>query len=451
MKIILTVHQFFPEYRSGTEVLTYSVAKELQRLGHDVKVFTGYPAAKSVPLNERFDRYVHDGIEVFRYNHTYEPLPGQKVIMELDYNNRVVHGYFKQLLLDEKTDIVHIFHLTRLSASVIDACKEVGVPVVMTPTDFWLTCITCQLRMPDNSLCTGPSRGSVNCVKHIAQQNNLDIYERIVRKIPNWALGLATFFINRGINLEPHFSPEVRALVNRKSFLQTRMNQLDQLFLPTKIMQRMLVTNGLKEEKTRLLPFGINIDDEISNPPHQSGQKLVLGYVGTISEHKGVHVLIKAVHRLANKDIEVRIYGKSDDFPGYTAELRSIFEGDERIKFCGTFPNHEIGMIMSSLDALVVPSIWYENTPLVVYSAQAAGCPVIASDMPGIAEVIHDGVNGFLFEPGNVSALVLVLQKILHGEGILERLRQNAVKPMSLQEYTAEVMLSYHEIINKQA
>jgi len=447
MKVILTVHQFFPEFGAGTEVLTYSVAKELQRLGHTVKVFTGSPAKEDLPISERFDKYTYDGIEVYRYNHIYERMPDQKLLMELDYNNQLVYMYFKKLLAEEKPDIVHIFHLIRLSASIIDACTDSGVPVVMTPTDFWLKCITCQLRLPDNSICAGPDRDSANCVRHIVQQNLPTIYEGPFKKVPKWMLSLAIFFIKRGLNVDRKFSGELRALVNRKEFLEKRMKRLDQLFIPTKIMQQVLLKDGSKTSKNMLIPFGINMDNMTTIPKHRPGKKLVLGYIGTISEHKGVHIVAAAVHRLANRNVELRIYGKQDDFLPYFEELQTLIGDDDRIKFHGTFPNHEIGKIMSSLDALVVPSIWYENTPLVVYSAQAAGCPVLGSNMPGIAEVIHDGVNGFLFEPGNVSSLVMVLQKILHGNGILEKLRLNAVKPLSVQGYVAQLVNSYDDIV----
>jgi glycosyltransferase involved in cell wall biosynthesis len=56
---------------------------------------------------------------------------------------------------------------------------------------------------------------------------------------------------------------------------------------------------------------------------------------------------------------------------------------NDNIKFCGTFPNKDIFTIFETIDVLIVPSVWFENTPLVIYSAQASNCPVIGSDLPG--------------------------------------------------------------------
>ena len=65
---------------------------------------------------------------------------------------------------------------------------------------------------------------------------------------------------------------------------------------------------------------------------------------------------------------------------------------------------------LSRIDVLVVPSIWYENAPLVVYSALAAGVPVVATDLGGLSETIVHGRNGLLFEPGNPAALAAELE-----------------------------------------
>lgn len=64
MKLLFTIHQFFPEHSSGTEILTFQVAKELQSHGHEVHVLTGYPAKVPMDESERFDSYTYEGINV---------------------------------------------------------------------------------------------------------------------------------------------------------------------------------------------------------------------------------------------------------------------------------------------------------------------------------------------------------------------------------------------------
>ena len=145
--------------------------------------------------------------------------------------------------------------------------------------------------------------------------------------------------------------------------------------------------------------------------------------------------------------LQVKIFGRTKDFPDYVARLKDLAGGDPRIQFCGTFPNSTIGKIFSGLDVLVVPSIWYENTPLVIYSAQAAGCPVIASDLGGMAEVIHHEDNGLLFKSGNVAELARALQRLSEDRNLLEHLAKRAVMPRSIQNYVWQLEGVYEDVL----
>ena len=77
-----------------------------------------------------------------------------------------------------------------------------------------------------------------------------------------------------------------------------------------------------------------------------------------------------------------------------------------RITFRGPYGHEELAEAISSIDVLVVPSVWYENTPFVVLEAFATGRPVIASDLGGLSELVKDGVNGRTFRAGDPGALM---------------------------------------------
>jgi len=82
-----------------------------------------------------------------------------------------------------------------------------------------------------------------------------------------------------------------------------------------------------------------------------------------------------------------------------------------------------VAAALASMDALVVPSIWPENSPLVIHEAFLAGVPVVASRIGGIPEVVEDGRSGLLFEPGNATDLARVLKRIIAEPDLLRRLR----------------------------
>jgi glycosyltransferase involved in cell wall biosynthesis len=103
--------------------------------------------------------------------------------------------------------------------------------------------------------------------------------------------------------------------------------------------------------------------------------------------------------------------------------------------------------VLAGIDVLVVPSTWYENTPLVIYSALAAGCPVIASDLGGMAEVVTDGENGLLVEPGKPEALAAELKRLTSDRQLLQKLAAGCRRPKSIEEYVAELLSVYRDLL----
>ncbi|MBZ0133667.1 MAG: glycosyltransferase family 4 protein [Rhodocyclaceae bacterium] len=451
MRILLTSHVFLPDYASGTEILTFSTAKELQRQGHEVEVCTGYPARPGLTDAQRFDSYEYEGIRVRRFLHDAAPMGEQSNVAEAEYNNLFFARWFRGYLSQSRPDMVHFFHLGLLSASAIDACHELGIPMVMTPTDFWLICPNNQLRLPDNSLCKGPDRDGVNCMKHAVSNNQPPHVAWIFNRLPHGVVATMIRGINRGAFSGSWFAPMVRALYQRAGFLKERMNKLDRVIMPTRLMQEMLVTNGLDPDKTVPSRFGIRLAKPEERHPDVEG-RLRIGFIGGLSEHKGAHLLISAFRRLpdtATARLALMIYGRTDRNPKYHERLRLLAGDDQRIRFCGTFPNEQIGEIFSELDVLVVPSIWYENTPLVIYSAQAAGCPIVASNLGGMAEVVEHGKNGLLFRAGDVPGLAGALNRLANDRPLLRQLAANAIRPKSIADYVSELRIIYDEVLRE--
>jgi len=427
--------------------LTYETAKELKRQGHVVSVVTGFPSRANLEDSDRFDRYIYDGISVERFHHGYIPMGTQSNIQELEYNNKLFGAFFKNYLIREKPDIVHFFHLSRLSASAVDICNELGIKTVLTPTDFWFICPTSQLRLPNNQACFGPNKSGVNCLRHMVYLTQPKKFNSIVQRMPNWLIRTLIFFMKRSGNLGGQYSQLVRALVDRKDFLLERLNRIDRIAIPTQVMMSLLAQYGLHAHRATIVPFGLNLTYFQGASRPEPAAVLRLGYIGTISEPKGLYILLEAIKNLVGKPLELKIYGKLDEFPDYVRGLKEIIQGDMRVKFCGTFPNPEIGSVFSDLDVLVVPSLWYENSPLVVYSAQSANCPIIASNVAGISQIIDHGKNGLLFEPGDISGLVDAITIFLDNRELLQQMSRNAKVPLSIQEYVFRLLSIYQDLI----
>lgn len=442
MKILLTVHQFFPEYGAGTEVLTLSVARELKVRGHEVHVLTGHPSGQEVKEEDRFDEYDYEGIHVYRFHHAYTPMSGQTSMVELSYDNRLAAKYFEQVLVTFKPEVVHFFHLNRLGTGLIELAVRAGIPAFMTPTDFWAICPTGQLVLCNGSLCLGPSAYAGNCVKHFAETTQKGLTGILAKWLPTSLAALLARLTQAGVMPPYPHRVEVQAISSRLQINIARLNQLNGIVAPNRFMSETLVQHGISAQLITQSAFGINVDRNVANAPRRSlRQPFRIGYIGTLAPHKGCHILIDAFKALPSGRAMLKIYGSPKDFPEYANKLQQLVGTRQNaIAFCGTFHNSKIGEVLAGLDVLVVPSLWYENTPLVVYSAQAAYCPVIASDFPGISEVIRDEVNGLLFEAGNQKALAKQLLRLLDEPGLTEQLSTHAQQPKSTALYVDEIL-----------
>jgi glycosyltransferase involved in cell wall biosynthesis len=172
------------------------------------------------------------------------------------------------------------------------------------------------------------------------------------------------------------------------------------------------------------------------------------GFIGALAEHKGAHLLIDAFRRMPpqSRPVTLSIWGDPSKHGNYGQGLIRQAVNCPAIRFCGTFPNHRIGEIFDEIDLLVVPSLWYENAPLVLYSALATRTPVIATDLGGISEVIQSGVNGFLFPVGDVRALTDTLVRCVREPDLVERLRANIGPVKTTADNVVELENLYQQL-----
>lgn len=441
MKILLTVHQFFPHHAAGTEVLTLSVARELIKHGHVVHVLTGHPSSADLPEDERFDEYDFEGIHIHRFHHAYTLMAGQTSMIEVGYDNRLAAAYFARILAKFNPDLVHFFHLNRLGTGLIEYAVQNGVPCFMTPTDFWTICPTGQLMYNDGRLCSGPSANAGNCVKHLAQSTSGRLIGIFAEKLPTVGADLLVRLTMNGILPSYRKRNEVMAIASRLDINVARMNQLNGIVVPNEFMRGLLIRHGVFPHLITQSAYGIDaISSEDGTPRTVPRYPLRVGFIGTLAPHKGCHTLIDAFNSLAGGQAILKIYGSMDELPEYSSELKRLALNNGAIMFCGTFQNSKIGEVLADLDLLVVPSLWYENTPLIVYSAQAAYCPVLASDLPGISSVIRDEVNGLLFEAGNTEELAAKLSRFIDERGLVARLSSKSQQPKSTASYVDELL-----------
>jgi glycosyltransferase involved in cell wall biosynthesis len=450
MKVLMTTHQFLPEYGYGTEIITHGIAKELQSRGHEVTIITGHDVKTPLADSERFDRYFHDGLKVERFLHDCVPMGGQDDIVEAQYNNRLFYSWFKTYLEKTRPHIVHFMHLSRLSASAVDPCTELGIPTVFTSTDFWLVCPGNLLFLPDQTPCNGPNAHGTNCLRHAIAFSEPSAIRLVFDLLPERLLAsmvrLCKKWARPGYPLKLR---AVRSLALRQDFIRQRMDRVDRIIVPSRIMGDLFAANMHDSARIIHLPYGINTAHITRRTDKGRHPKLRIGFIGRIHEPKGAHVLVQAIKNLDPAlPVELKIHGRTDDYPAYVDKLHRLIRKDKRISLAGPFANDKVDVILESMDVLVCPSIWYENTPLVIYEAMAAGCPVIASNLRGMAESIDPGVNGLLFEPGNSVQLAGLLAQIEADRDQVARLAAMTKPPLSVSDHVSALEEIYRQVLS---
>lgn len=466
-RVLLTVHKFFPEHRAGTEVLTLKVAQELQLRGYEVLVLTANPPdldARHAGV-ESFREYEVEGVKVHSLE---EKVRLEGYTFEHEYFHPVMKDHARKLISEFRPDLLHIFHAQNLSASIIEAAKEAGLPVICSTTDFWFVCPIVQLKRPDGSVCRGPGPGGRKCLdcytpnlfppqaefnqalkeKYPALDGGLSLMPLPLRSVLSSAL-YKTYIAGKRESAE-------LATVRRPGRLADLANKTDAIMVPTRLMRDIFVENNIREELIHHVPFGIDTAPLLPYTSKTDSPFLRFGFIGTLFEHKGPDLLIRAFQELVKEwqsssigglAPQLKIYGDLNQFPDYSEGLTRMVDQDlpsrERIEFLGTFPNSELGPILQSIDMLVVPSRWYENTPLVIQSALATKTPLIVTNLGGMAEIVIHGRNGLVFELNSVVSLKEQLLTVLREPQLLKEFAANIPPERTMADMVDDIEKVY--------
>ncbi|AIS32114.1 MULTISPECIES: glycosyltransferase family 4 protein [Methanobacterium] len=381
MKICLISNLYPPNVLGGAEVSVKKVSEELVKKGHEVIVIT-------TPFSEN-DVEIINGVKIYQvkplnlyeiYHH-----PNQSMLLKplwhiIDLWNPYDERIIKNILKTENPDIVHIHNFKGLSLSSFAPAKSLKIPLVFTAHDYSLVCMRANLLNSSGEICKNPS---ALC----------KIYNQIQKHLAK--------------------------------------NKVDLLISPSQFVINKLKSNGLfKDVKSKKIPLGIELKDNEKFEKDYSQTNIL--YVGNLGEHKGVHILLKAFRKIENMNIRLDIVGK-----GLCSEkLKSMSENDNRIKFHDFLEGKELIKMYQQANLTVVPSIWYDNSPMVIYESFSCRTPVIGSKIGGIPELIEDGFNGYLFEAGNVNELQKLLENLIDSPETLKKLEQGTYE--SVQRYTMD-------------
>lgn len=406
MRILLAAHHFPPHYTGGAEWRACRTASALQSRGHQVQVICVEHVDQGPNNGVAWQDDVYHSVSVRRlsFNLTAAPDP-----FLWEYDNPWIGRHLQGLLDELRPDILHLISGYLISGSALRVAQQMGIPTIVTLTDFWFLCRSISMLRRDGQVCALPIDEAM-CARCLGED------KRRYRFPGRLAPGMMNVFWRCN-------KKQIRKLEARTTFLRQTLNQVNTIISPSQFLRSVFVKNGIEPERIVFSRQGYDLDGNHAAPNKTASDKLRIGYLGQIAWHKGVHVLFEAMRQLQGAPLTVRAYGDLMRFPQYTARLRRLAAKDERLELPGVYSRQQVSQVLRDLDVIVVPSLWYENSPNVILEALAHVTPVIASNFGGMAELIHDGENGLLFAPGNARDLARQIRRLLDDAHLLSHLR----------------------------
>jgi glycosyltransferase involved in cell wall biosynthesis len=168
---------------------------------------------------------------------------------------------------------------------------------------------------------------------------------------------------------------------------------------------------------------------------HAKRRPVRFGFFGQMSPLKGIEILIEAAQQLETMDaanVTIDIFGDYANQPMdfQTAVIAALKQAGSNVVYHGPYDNADVQRLMARVDAVVVPSIWWENSPVVIQEALISQRPVICSDIGGMAEKVRPGRDGFHFEAGQPSSLSALLAHLAARPEILAKLSDSLKRPI---------------------
>lgn len=406
MRVLLLSHMDPRVSKGGAEIAAFQLYHELNRRKEFKPYFLSCAPGKielrdGVVFAQPFgvDNYVYAtrGFDHFIYSN-----PDSELRAE-----------FTALLQQINPDVVHLHHYTNFGLETLLIIRE-ALPkarVVMTLHEYLAIC---------------------NHFGQMVKRPNFSLCERATPQ------ACSTCF--------PERSPQDFFL--RQMFIQRFFRLVDHFVSPSAFLAERYIAWGIPRDRISVIENGVpNLERRGKLPYPSVKRELTFGFFGQISRLKGINVLLDAAAQLneADGDIRIEVHGDYSSQPEpFQKDFRDrLANAPENFYYRGPYDNSRVDQLMQSVHAVLVPSIWWENSPLVIQEALANKRPVICSDIGGMAEKVRNGLDGFHFTANSGWSLAALLRRLAADRSLLSNIQNTIATPPSVAE-TAEQMINVY-------
>lgn len=396
MRILFLCHAHPNLQAGGTEIFSHGLFRALRRAGCEGAYLAGTSAGQRPPSpGTPFQAVEGTTDELLLWTAGFDPY----FLSQTD-----LHGVMPSLaafLQEMRPDIVHIHHLLTLGTEIVALIRRV-VPrtrIVMTLHDYYAVCANDgQMVTTSGALCrTATPDACHRC--HPARSTT---------------------------------DARLRQLA-----IQGALQEVDRLLSPSRFLRDRLVAHGVSGEKITVLPNGIAAETPAAHRPAAENRRDRFGFFGHVNRFKGATLALQASSRLSRAGVAHAMTlhgGTAHQAPDVLDAFRDALLAAPDARHLGAYHRADLPRLMAAVDWVVVPSLWWENAPLVIQEAFLHRRPVICADIGGMAEMVRDGVDGLHFPVGDPAGLADALRCAADEPGLWQRLVDAIVPPPSMED-----------------
>ena len=325
---------------------------------------------------------------------------------------------FAEFLAAQQPDVVHFQHTHLIGYDLVTVTRRVlpHAPIVYTLHEYLPLCLR------EGQMIRTERKGNALCTRATPRRCNECYPDTSAQQ----------FFV-------------------RERFIKSHLAHVDMFLAPSHFLRGRYIEWGIPAERIKFEELGrrptISIPDSTDRRPRNR-----LGFFGQLTPFKGAETLLEAMQLLAERQAAAHLSLHGAYVP-YFAEtyglrfLELVSASKGNVTYAGAYDHDDLPRLMHDIDWVVVPSRWWENSPLVVQEAFTHGRPVICSGIGGLAEKVADEVNGLHFKVGDAFSLAAVIERAVTEPGLWDRLHTGVPRVYSMEEHVTSLTDLYRDLL----